>query len=281
MHTRDPVHSSWGTAAWIEFLSHSFLDVYWHEKILTWVSHFKPNFAHLRSFSRLRWLSCRRCCQLLQLRKIPWCLSWTRFAAWFCLVGQLKKSQKYAEITYNEQMSKWLLFTTLHPSQACQDQRPYIERWVFRPHSKHERIWKYERISYMHDSFWVWEKSRKFDWFFENFGKCRWHYDFDAELTLDIESSQSCREDKLLRQVLHSSQAQAKQWLQRLPLPQLEKLYDTVQSTLYALYNTYSTVESCWREVWKTWTFVRYLLSTTYTVSQRGADHKHFRDPGP
>ncbi len=76
-----------------------FLDVYWHEeKIPTWVSQFKPHFAHLLSFLRLRWLSCRRCCQLLQLRKIPWCLSWTRFAAWFCLVGQIEKSQKWYEM---------------------------------------------------------------------------------------------------------------------------------------------------------------------------------------
>ena len=65
----------------------------------------------------------------------------------------------------------------------------------------------------MHGSFCVWEKKHKFDWFWENFGKCRWHYDFDAEITLDKESS-LLEKIKLLRQVLHSSQAQAKQWLQ-------------------------------------------------------------------
>ena len=93
---------------------------------------------------------------------------WNDFRVWEVYVGKMisrgvefnPQSVGVIEIKDNEQMSKWLLFTTLHPSQACQDQRPYIERWVFRPHSKHERVWKYERISICTTVFAFGKKAR-------------------------------------------------------------------------------------------------------------------------
>lgn len=162
-------------------------------------------------------------------------------------------------------MSKWLLFTTLHPSQACQDQRPYIERWVFRPHSKHERVWKYERISYMHCSFCVWGKKHKFDWFWENFGKCRWHYDFDAEITLDKESSLLEKINYCAKYCTAPKHKQSngfngcgchnwKSFMIQCSQPYIHCAILVVR------------VESCWREVWKTWTCVRYLLQQPYIL---------------